>query len=43
MAYTMTITQGAVKAENEWFTKIGRLKREVSYDEVVAKGMSKHW
>ena len=42
-AYVTKITPAAIEAENKWLEKIGQLKKQVTYDEVVATGMSKYW
>jgi hypothetical protein len=42
-AYVTKISPEAIEAENKWLEKIGQLKKKVTYDDVVATGMSKYW
>lgn len=42
-AYVTKIGPEAIAAENDWLTKVGQLKEKITYDDVVAVGMSKYW
>lgn len=42
-AYLTAVSRAAITAENEFLSKIGRLKRKVAYEDVIAVDMAKYW